>query len=58
MIGRWKQEYGGGILSIIAGSGWNWESPATEYDHRITASIFLPLSGVFSSGTTTFQWVL
>ncbi len=39
---------GGGILKVMIGSGWNWEKPATVYDHRITASTFLPFSGVFS----------
>jgi hypothetical protein len=38
---------GGGILKFMVGSGWNWENPATEYNHRITASTLLPFSGVF-----------
>jgi hypothetical protein len=31
----------------MVGSGWNRENPATGDDHRITASAFLPFSGVF-----------
>jgi hypothetical protein len=35
----------------------NRGNPATEYDHRITASTFLPFSGVFLPERTTFQRV-
>jgi hypothetical protein len=38
---------GGGILAIVVGYDWSQENPATGYDHRITASTFLPLSRVF-----------
>jgi hypothetical protein len=37
---------GGGILAVMVGSGWKRENPATGYDHRITASTFVPFSGV------------
>jgi hypothetical protein len=33
----------------MVGSGWKRENPATGYDHRITASTFLPFYGVFPS---------
>jgi hypothetical protein len=33
----------------MVGSDWNRESPAIGYDYCITASTFLPLSGVFQS---------
>jgi hypothetical protein len=36
----------------MVGSGWNRQKPATGYDHRITASTFLPFSGVFQHDTT------
>ncbi len=38
---------GSGILAVIVGSSWSWENPATEYDHRITASTLIPFSAVF-----------
>jgi hypothetical protein len=44
--------FGGGILKVMVGSGWNWEKPATGYDHRIIASTFLPFSVVFSPDLT------
>jgi len=47
-----------GLLAVIVGSGWNRENPAIGYDHHITASAFLPFSGVFPPETTTFPWVL
>jgi hypothetical protein len=33
---------GGGILPVPARTNHNRKNPATGYDHRITASIFLP----------------
>ncbi len=44
--------FGGGILKVMVGSGWNWKNPATGYDHRITASTFLPFSGFFPPDLT------
>jgi hypothetical protein len=38
----------GGILAVMVSSGWGRQNPATGYDHCITASTFLPFSGVFS----------
>jgi hypothetical protein len=48
---------GGGILPVPARTDHNRENPAIGYDYRITASTFLPFSGVFPSETTTFPRV-
>jgi hypothetical protein len=50
--------YGSGILSVPARTDHNRENPAIGYDHRITASTFLPFSGVFPPKTTTFLELL
>jgi hypothetical protein len=41
----------------MVGSGWNRENPTRGYDHWITASTFLPFSGIFPQDPTcAFIW--
>ncbi len=42
----------GGILTFMAGSGWKRQNLTTGYNHRITASTFLPFSDVFQQDPT------
>ncbi len=51
--GRKVEISGGGNLAVMVGSYWNRGNPITGYDHRITASTFLPFSG---SGPFAFTW--